>query len=147
MSLAFIGRAAATKRNCAEIFTALSITRLEGSRWWFAADAVVMEKVRKCGLMWSREETLQVRKVCGETECVETVHPFWGVVVGKPDSMMKGLWAEETRRHRRAGTRHDNFDLECLLRGIWKTFRNESPVDLSRSESLDNHHGCLTDGT
>jgi hypothetical protein len=90
-SLAFIGRAEATKRNCAEIFTALSITRLEGSRWWFAADAVVMEKVRKCGLMWSREETLQVRKVCGETQCVETVHPFWSVVVGMPDSMMKGL--------------------------------------------------------
>ena len=81
------------------------------------------------------------RRMCGEK------HPFWGVVVGKPDSIMKDLWDEETRRHRRAGTRHDNVDLECLLRGIWKTFRNESPVDLRRSESLGNHHGCLTDGT
>jgi len=32
-SLAFIGSATATKRNCAGIFTALSITRLEGSCW------------------------------------------------------------------------------------------------------------------
>ena len=106
-----------------------------------------MEKVRKCGLMSSREETQQARKVCGENECVDTMHPFWGVAVGNPDSMMKGLRDEETRRHSRAGTRHDNFDCEGLLRSIWKTFRNESPVDLSGSESLDNNHGCLTDGT
>ena len=77
----------------------------------FAADAVVMEKVRECGLMWSREETLQVWKVCGENECVETMHPFCVSFVANPDSMMKGLWDAETRRRRRAGTRHDNLDL------------------------------------
>jgi hypothetical protein len=39
----------------------------------FAADAVVMEKVWECGLMWSREETVQERKI-GIEEPFVTVH-------------------------------------------------------------------------
>jgi len=55
-SLAFIGSAGAAKQNRAEIFTALSITRLEGSRWCLRRTREVMEKVRECGLMFLREE-------------------------------------------------------------------------------------------
>jgi len=55
-SLAFIGSAGASKQSCAEIFTALSITRLEGSRWCLRRTRWAMEKVRKCGLMFSRDE-------------------------------------------------------------------------------------------
>jgi hypothetical protein len=44
-SLAFIGSAGAARPTLAEISTALSITRLEGSRLRLAADAVTMEKV------------------------------------------------------------------------------------------------------
>jgi hypothetical protein len=58
-SLAFIGSAGAAKQNRAEIFTALSITRLEGSRWCLRRTRQVMEKVRKCGLMFLQEETRQ----------------------------------------------------------------------------------------
>jgi hypothetical protein len=51
LSLAFIGSAKATKRNWAAIFMALSITRLEGSRWCLRRTRWAMEKVRECGLM------------------------------------------------------------------------------------------------
>jgi len=68
LSLAFIGSAEATKQSRAEIFTALSITRLEGSRWRLRRTRQAMEKVRECGLMFLREETQQDRKVVAEDE-------------------------------------------------------------------------------
>jgi len=77
-----------------------------------------MEKVRECGLKLSREETRQVRKVGGEEERVEERHQVSGVVVGNLNSMMKGLRDEGTRWQRRAAARHENFDLEHLLRRI-----------------------------
>jgi hypothetical protein len=77
-----------------------------------------MEKVRECGLKLSREETRQVGKVGGEEERVETRQQVSGVVVGKPNSMMKGLRDEDTRRQRRAAARQGNFDLKSLLRRI-----------------------------
>src|SRR5207237_6376278 len=55
-----------------EILTALSITRFEGSRWCLRRTRL-LEKVRECGLMSSREETRQVGKVGGEEERVEKV--------------------------------------------------------------------------
>jgi hypothetical protein len=69
-SLAFIGSADATKRNCAAILTALSITRLEGSCWCLRRTRWAMEKVRECGLKSSREESRQERKAAAKTNCV-----------------------------------------------------------------------------
>ena len=86
-------------------------------------------------------ESVRRKRMCGYDASV------LGCRCWKPGLDDEGLWDEETHRHRRAGTRHDNFDCEDLLGSIRKALRNESPVDLSRSESLDNHHGCLTDGT
>ncbi len=51
-SLAFIGSARAAKQNRAEIFTALSITRLEGSRW-------------RGGRLWSWNRDPRAWKVVG----------------------------------------------------------------------------------
>ena len=71
-----------------------------------------MDKVRECGLMFSREGTRQERKDVGEDECVETNRELWRVVAGNADAIMKGLRYEDARRHWRAGARHDSFDLE-----------------------------------
>src|SRR2546427_3058158 len=89
----------------AKIFRALSITRLEGSRWCLRRTRWAMEKVRECGLKRSREESWQVRKDGGENECMETTHPFWGVVVGNPSSLMRSLRDEDTGWRRRARAR------------------------------------------
>jgi hypothetical protein len=76
-SLAFIGSATAIKQHGAEIFTALSITRHEGSRWCLRRTRWAMEKVRACGLNYSRNETPQLRKGGGENECEESSIRFW----------------------------------------------------------------------
>src|SRR2546427_11189327 len=54
----------------AKIFRALSITRLEGSRWCLRRTRWVMEKVGFRGLMWSRDEEFQARKVGSNGRCV-----------------------------------------------------------------------------
>jgi hypothetical protein len=74
-----------------------------------------MEKVRECGLMFSREETQQERKDVGEDEWVEPNREFWRVVARSADAMMKGLQDKDTPRRRRAAARHDNLDLEFPL--------------------------------
>jgi hypothetical protein len=80
-----------------------------------------MEKVRECGLKFLREEIRQMRKDGSEKECMETTHRFLEIVVGNPRSLMpvmRSLREEDTRWRRRAGARHETFDLELLLRGI-----------------------------
>ena len=53
----------------------------------------------------------------------------------------------DTHRRGRAAARRESPGLQSSLRRIGKTFRNKSPCNLGRGQSLDQSHGRLTGGT
>jgi hypothetical protein len=102
-----------------------------------------MDKVGECGLMWSRENTGKERKDVGEGEWVMSSCECLRLVAGCSDAMVKDRRHEDARHRRRAEARHA-FDLEFGLRRVYKTFRNESPGNLSSRQSLDDNQWGLT---
>ena len=105
-----------------------------------------MEKVREWGLMWSREDTGKERKDAGEDECVKSKRECWRCVAGCSDAIVKRAGHEDIYRRRRDAARH-RFDLKFRLRGIYITFRNEPPGNLSSRQSLHDNQWGLTDRT
>ena len=106
-----------------------------------------MEKVGFRGLMWSRDEEFQGRKIEGAEWCVHARHEILEGMEATCGQMLDSERHADTPRRPRGAARRESPSLQSLLRGIGETFRNKSPRNLGRGQSLDESHGRLTGGT
>jgi hypothetical protein len=106
-----------------------------------------MERVGFRGLIWSRDEEFQGRKIDGDGWCVHARHEIFEGMEATCGQILDSEQHADTPRRGCAGARWESTGLQSLLRRIGKTFRNKSPRNLGRGQSLVESHGRLTGGT
>src|SRR5205814_4654152 len=105
-----------------------------------------MEKVWECGLMWLRDEMVELHKTRIEDQIVMPLMVFGRTTTSRRCSMAADLSNEDTRRRGPATARPLKVTLEFALRGIGEAFCRESPLDLCRGQSREQGHRGMTDG-
>ena len=106
-----------------------------------------MEKVGFRGLTWSRDEEFQGRKIEGAEGGVRARHEAFEGIEATCGQILDSERRADTHRRGRAAARQESPSLQFSLRRIGKTFRDKSPRNLGRGQSLDESHGRLTGGT
>jgi hypothetical protein len=106
-----------------------------------------MEKVAFRGLMWSRDEEFQGRKIESDGRCGRGRHEICEGMEAACIQILDRERRVDTQRRGRAAARQEFAGWQSSLRRIGKTFRNQSPRNLGRGQSLDESHGRLTGGT
>lgn len=106
-----------------------------------------MEKVAFRGLMWSRDEEFQGRKIESDGRCGRVRHEICEGMEATGIQVLDSERRVDTHRRGRTVARRELPGLQSVLRRIGKAFRNQSPRNLGRGQSLDESHGRLTGGT
>jgi hypothetical protein len=106
-----------------------------------------MEKVWECGLIRSRDEEVQERKVAVDGRCVHGRKEILEGMKATGGRILDSERRADTHRRGRAAARQGLHGLQSPLRRIGKTLRNKSPRNLGRGQCLDESHGRLTGRT